>query len=88
MPKLTANGTTALGDALSLVFLMTDGAPTDDWRKGLNHFKTVRTGVVFACAAGRDVDTRILRNHRDRAATGHSGQFNYHSFFKMRVFRG
>lgn len=84
MPKLSANGTTALGDALSLVtncianevqkttadtkgdwrplvFLMTDGAPTDDWRKGLHHFKTARTGVVVACAAGHDVDTSILK---------------------------
>ncbi|HGW1602331.1 TPA: VWA domain-containing protein [Klebsiella pneumoniae] len=84
LPSLTASGTTALGEALSLianridsevmkttadtkgdwrplVFLMTDGAPTDDWRKGLNDFKAVRKGVVVACAAGHDADTSVLK---------------------------
>lgn len=66
LPDLQASGTTALGDALSvvahcienevqrttveskgdwrpLVFIMTDGAPTDDWKAGLNKFKAART---------------------------------------------
>ncbi len=84
LPELVANGTTALGDALSLtakcignevqkttadtkgdwrplVFIMTDGSPTDDWRKGLSDFKTARTGVVVACAAGHAVETKVLQ---------------------------
>lgn len=44
-----------------LVFLMTDGSPNDDWRKGLNDFKAARTGVVVACAAGHDADTSVLK---------------------------
>ncbi len=83
-PDIQATGTTALGEALSmlaqriesevekttsdkkgdwkpLVFLMTDGMPTDDWRKGLNDLKKTKTGVIVACAAGPGVDTNILK---------------------------
>ncbi|MBN3134607.1 vWA domain-containing protein [Pectobacterium punjabense] len=83
-PDLVANGTTALGEALSLVaqaierevqkttaetkgdwrplvFIMTDGAPTDDWRKGVADFKSARTGVVVACAAGQVAETKVLQ---------------------------
>ncbi len=84
MPTLSANGTTAFGEALSLlsttvdnevqqttpkqkgdwkplVFIMTDGAPTDDWKKGLEEFKKRKFGMVVACAAGQNVNTDILR---------------------------
>lgn len=30
------------GDWRPLIFLMTDGGPTDDWRKGLNEFKAAK----------------------------------------------
>lgn len=83
-PNIQASGTTALGEALSLlankvdtevakttadqkgdwkplVFLMTDGAPTDDWQKGLTALKKVKTGMIVACAAGPQVDTSILK---------------------------
>ena len=38
------------GDWKPIVFIMTDGSPTDDWRKGLEQLKKVRTGMVIACA--------------------------------------
>ncbi len=49
------------GDWKPLVFLMTDGQPTDDWMKGLNVFKQAKTGLVIACAAGPKADTKILK---------------------------
>ena len=84
MPDIQATGTTALGEALSLlankvstevtkstaevkgdwkplVFIMTDGEPTDDWQKGLNDFKNQKFGMVVACAAGSGANTSILK---------------------------
>ena len=84
MPSIKASGTTALGDALSLlankidsevaktttdtkgdwkplVFIMTDGAPTDNWQKGLTEFRKRKTGIVVACAAGQGADTNVLK---------------------------
>ncbi|MBD5311068.1 MAG: VWA domain-containing protein [Bacteroides sp.] len=83
-PNLTANGCTALGEALSfvaqradaevtkttaekkgdwkpLVFIMTDGAPTDDLQRGIDEFKKRKWGIVVACAAGAGASTDTLR---------------------------
>ena len=49
------------GDWKPLVFLMTDGSPTDDWKKGLVRLQKVLTGVVVACAAGQGADTSVLK---------------------------
>ncbi len=51
----------AKGDWKPLVFIMTDGSPTDDWRQGLARLKLVRTGMIIACAAGQGADTAILK---------------------------
>ncbi len=57
------NKTTAeqKGDWKPIVFIMTDGMPTDDWQKGLNDFQKQKWGMVVACAAGQAVDTSILK---------------------------
>lgn len=87
-PVLNAQGTTSMGEALSLVsrcmdteikksspeqkgdwkplvFLMTDGQPTDDWQRGVNDFKGRKTGMVVACAAGNGADTSVLKQITD-----------------------
>jgi uncharacterized protein YegL len=49
------------GDWKPLIFIMTDGVPTDDWKKGLDRLKKVRTGMIVACAAGQGADTVLLK---------------------------
>ena len=84
MPSLKANGTTALGEALSLlakkinsevtkttmeqkgdwkplIFIFTDGQPTDSWQNGLADLKKCKTGIIVACAAGTGADTSVLQ---------------------------
>lgn len=84
VPNIQANGTTAMGEALSLladcinrevvkgsaevkgdwkplVFLLSDGAPTDNLSKGIAAMKGVKTGAFVACAAGASADTATLR---------------------------
>ncbi len=53
------------GDWKPLIFIMTDGSPTDDWKKGLDRLKKVRTGMVVACAAGQGADTALLKQVTD-----------------------
>ncbi|GHV67695.1 tellurium resistance protein TerY [Bacteroidia bacterium] len=49
------------GDWKPLVFLMTDGGPTDNWQTGLAEFKKHKIGLVVACAAGQGADTNVLK---------------------------
>jgi uncharacterized protein YegL len=82
-PMVAATGTTALGEALSLVadcakrdvktasatqkadwrpmvFIMTDGSPTDDFQKGLARFKKEKWGAVVACGVD-SADVSLLQ---------------------------
>lgn len=49
------------GDWKPLVFIMTDGSPTDDWKHGLARLQQVKTGVIVACAAGHSADSSVLK---------------------------
>lgn len=53
------------GDWKPLVFLMTDGAPTDDCTAGIAALKAAKPGMIIACAAGQAADTRILQQLTD-----------------------
>lgn len=48
------------GDWKPLVFIMTDGMPTDNFDTGLAEFKKQKWGIVVACAAGTQADTKTL----------------------------
>jgi len=49
------------GDWKPIVFIMTDGVPTDNWQKGVADFARSKTSFVVACAAGSGADTKILK---------------------------
>lgn len=49
------------GDWRPLVFIMTDGTPTDDLNVGLAEFKKRKYGMVVACAAGQGAGTDTLK---------------------------
>jgi uncharacterized protein YegL len=52
---------TSKGDWKPLVFIMTDGRPTDDWEQHLDAFRKANPGMVIACAAGPQADTQVLK---------------------------
>lgn len=49
------------GDWKPLIFVMTDGIPTDNWQQGYSRLKTVNKGLIVGCAAGQGADDTILR---------------------------
>lgn len=49
------------GDWKPIVFIMTDGEPTDNLQRGINEFKKRKWGVVVACAAGQNANTETLK---------------------------
>lgn len=49
------------GDWRPLVFIMTDGEPTDDLNRGLNEYKKRKFGMVVACAVGQSANTNTLK---------------------------
>lgn len=59
--EVTKTTTDVKGDWKPLVFLMTDGEPTDDLQAGINEFKRRKFGMVVACAAGQGANTDKLK---------------------------
>lgn len=49
------------GDWRPLVFILTDGEPTDDLNRGIADFKARKFGMVVACAAGMGANTNTLK---------------------------
>lgn len=71
------------GDWKPLVFIMTDGVPTDNISTGLAEFKKRKFGTVVACAAGTGADTNTLRQITENVVsldTADSGTIK--AFFK------
>ncbi|MEI8044962.1 MAG: VWA domain-containing protein [Verrucomicrobiota bacterium] len=52
---------TKKGDWTPLIFLMTDGQPTDSWEQEADNVKQKRLGNLIACAAGAGADENLLK---------------------------
>lgn len=52
---------TQKGDWKPLVFLITDGHPTDSWEKAADELKKKKPANIIACAAGADADEYLLK---------------------------
>ena len=48
------------GDWKPMVFIMTDGSPTDDWQAGFQRFQQERWGIIVGCAVNNG-DTKVLK---------------------------
>lgn len=59
--EVVKGGAEQKGDWKPVVFLLTDGAPTDDLDRGINAIRQVKTGTFVACAAGPGADTGTLK---------------------------
>ena len=59
--EITKTTAEVKGDWRPLVFIMTDGVPTDDISKGIAEFKKHKCGMVVACAAGQGASTDTLK---------------------------
>ena len=76
---------TQKGDWRPLVFILTDGNPSDemDFKRAANELKAMKTANIIACAAGADADTKYLKMVTDNVVMMNSltaGQFA--EFFK------
>ncbi len=49
------------GDWKPLVFLMTDGMPTDDWQAGLKKLNQAKLGMIIACGPKDNLELEILK---------------------------
>lgn len=69
--EVAKTSTEQKGDWKPLVFIMTDGVPTDKWQEGWEVFKKKKVAFTVACAAGRGADTSVLRKITDNVILLH-----------------
>lgn len=74
---------TQKGDWKPLIFLMTDGAPTDKWEDAATVLKAKKPGNLIACAAGAEADEKNLKKVTNVVVKLHSLQpGELQAFFK------
>jgi len=71
------------GDWKPMVFIMTDGMPTDDWEKCLERFQQEKWGIVVGCAMDQG-DPEVLKKIAGEAVVqlGTADSASIGAFFK------
>jgi uncharacterized protein YegL len=54
------------GDWRPMVFLLTDGEPTDEWEKPVERFRVRGSATIIACGAGSEVNDATLKRLSDK----------------------
>ena len=80
--ELVKTTSTTKGDWRPMVFLMTDGAPTDDWKKGLTRFKQEKWGIVVACSVDSGDETVLREITESVVKLNTSDSASMKAFFK------
>ncbi len=70
------------GDWRPMVFLMTDGSPTDDWQKGLARFKQEKWGIVVGCCVDNGDETVLKQITECVVKLNTSDSASIKAFFK------
>ena len=73
---------TTKGDWRPMVFLMTDGSPTDDWQKGLARFKQEKWGVIVGCCVDNGDETILKQITENVVKLNTSDSASIKAFFK------
>lgn len=73
---------TTKGDWKPMVFIMTDGGPTDDWEKGLARFKKEKWGVVVACSVDNGDEAVLKQITENVVRLNTSDSASIKAFFK------
>jgi uncharacterized protein YegL len=63
--EVKKNSAEVKGDWKPLVFLLTDGAPTDDWQHYAQELKAKKSANIIAVACGDSADTDVLKHITD-----------------------
>lgn len=67
--EITKTTADVKADWKPLVFILTDGAPTDDINNGVAELKKRKIGVIVACAAGSGASTDTLKKITDNVVS-------------------
>ena len=65
-----------------MVFLMTDGGPTDDWQKGLARFRQEKWGVVVGCCVDNGDESALKQITESVVKLNTSDTASMKAFFK------
>lgn len=59
--EVKKNTSDSKGDWKPLIFIMSDGVPTDDWKPGFDKLKAIKPGLIIPCSVASLEATSILK---------------------------